>query len=113
METETTEKREQRRWVRDIVGGRLLSGEAIRRNFRLIVVAVVLSVLYITNRYASEQEMIEIDHLQRVRKEAAYGAMTLRAEYVERCRLSHIEEELAALGEEVKITTSPLYRIKK
>ena len=50
---------------RSIIGGDILANDFLRRQTKLIILIMVLTVLYIDNRYSAQQELIEIDKLKK------------------------------------------------
>ncbi len=84
---------------REIMGGDILTGEWFRSQIGLIVLCVVFSVIYITNRYSAEQEIIEIENLRVELQEMKYRALTRSGELTERSRQSNIEEQLRLNGD--------------
>lgn len=79
---------------RRILGGDILQSEWLRRQIGLIVLVVALMIVYIGNRYASQQEMIKIDELKQKLTDVKYDALTRSSELLEKTRRSKIEEYL-------------------
>lgn len=77
-----------------ILGGDILQSEWLRRQIPLLVMLMVLVIIYIGNRYASQQEMIEIDDLKQQLTDVKYDALTRSSELLERTRRSKIEQYL-------------------
>ena len=50
---------------KSIMGGDILAHNFLRRQAALLVLIVFLTILYIDNRYSSQQELIEIDRLKK------------------------------------------------
>lgn len=80
--------------LRTILGGDILAGRWFRRQFPFIVMVVVFIILYVSNRYASQQELLEIDALQEQRINEQYKALTRSSEWMERTRRSYVENYL-------------------
>ena len=51
--------------IRSILGGDILANDFFKRQTRLLILIMILTVLYIDNRYSSQQELIEIDKLKK------------------------------------------------
>ena len=51
--------------LRSILGGEILVHSFLRRQVYLLILIVILTILYIDNRYSSQQELIEIDRLKK------------------------------------------------
>ena len=45
---------------KSIMGGDILAHKFLRRQTNLVILIVILTILYIDNRYTSQQELIEI-----------------------------------------------------
>lgn len=61
----------------------------------MLILIVLLTILYIDNRYSSQQELIEIDRLKKELTDIKYDALTISSELTERSRQSRIEEYIA------------------
>ena len=48
--------------IRSILGGDILANDFFKRQTRLLILIMILTVCYINNRYKSQQELIEIDN---------------------------------------------------
>lgn len=90
--------------LREILGGDYLIGSFLRRNIWFILVLVVMSILYITNRYAAQQEIIEHEQLRNELIEKKNYALTQYAELTMCSRQSHIESRLRAFGDTLLVT---------
>ena len=66
----------------------------LRRQMGVIVLCVVLAIVYITNRYSAEQEVIEIEKLKTDLTEIRYRALTRSSELTVKTRQSQVEEFL-------------------
>ena len=84
----------------------------IRRQTRLLVLIMVLILFYIHNRYACQQQMIEIDKLKKELIDIKYDALTRSSELMERSRQSRIEEYIATKESDLQTSTNPPYLIK-
>lgn len=87
--------------LREILGGDILTGGWLRRQMGLIVLCTFFAIIYITNRYSSEQEIIEIERLKTELTEAKYRALTRSSELTVKTRQSQIEESLKATPDSV------------
>ena len=91
--------------LREILGGDYLIGSFLRRNILFILMLVALGILYITNRYAAQQEIIEHEKLRNELIEKKNYALTQYAELTMFSRQSNIENRLKAFGD--SLLTSP------
>ncbi len=96
---------------RKILGGEVLV-HLMRHQANLIILIMFFVILYIDNRYTSQQEMIEIDKLKKTLVDIKYDALTISSELTERSRQSRIEEYISAEGTPLETATTPPFLIK-
>jgi len=96
-----------------IIGGDFFASNFFRRQVKLLVLMVGMAIVYISNRYSFQQEMIEIDHLRKVLTDIKYDALTRSSELTEKSRQSHIEEYVSKGNSALQTSTTPPYLIKK
>ena len=97
---------------RSILGGEVLV-HLMKKQANLIILIVILVILYIDNRYSSQQEMIEIDRLKNELIDTNYDALTISSELTEKSRQSRIEEYISSEGTPLETASTPPYLIKK
>ena len=98
--------------LRKILGGDFLTTEVIRRQIGVIIIIAVFTMVYISNRYNCQQDLIEIDHLKTELKDAKYKALASSSELTEMCRESNVLDMLKNNKDSVlKIPTQPPYII--
>ena len=73
---------------------------------------MILTVLYIDNRYSSQQELIEIDKLKKDLIDIKYDALTRSSELMEKSRQSRIEDYISSKESDLQTSTNPPYLIK-
>ncbi len=95
--------------IRSILGGDILANDFFKRQTRLLI----LTVLYIDNRYSSQQELIEIDKLKKDLIDIKYDALTRSSELMEKSRQSRIEEYISTEDSPLQTATNRPYLIKK
>lgn len=78
--------------IRSILGGDILANDFFKRQTRLLILIMILTVLYIDNRYSSQQELIEIDKLKKDLVDIKYDALTRSSELMEKSRQSRIKK---------------------
>ena len=94
--------------LRKILGGDILTAQVIR----LIVLVVFFIIIYISNRYSIQQDMIEIDQLQEELQNAKYKALSSSSQITERSRESNVLKMLQNNKDSVlHIATQPPYII--
>lgn len=98
--------------LRKILGGDILTAQVIRRQIWLIVLVVFFIIIYISNRYSIQQDMIEIDQLQEELQNAKYKALSSSSQITERSRESNVLKMLQNNKDSVlHIATQPPYII--
>lgn len=112
QEEKKTEKVKKRTSWKNIIGGDILATDFFRRQTKLIVLIMILVLFYIHNRYACQQQMIEIDKLKKDLIDIKYDALTRSSELMERSRQSRIEEYIATKESDLQTSTNPPYLIK-
>lgn len=80
--------------LKDILGGEILTRATFRKQFGLIAMCVVYIIIYITNRYQAQQELIEIQDLKEQLQKVKYYSLTRSGEFTIKSRQSQIEEML-------------------
>lgn len=98
--------------LRQILGGDILTAQVIRRQIWLIILVVFFVIIYISNRYSVQKDLIEIDQLQKELQDAKYKALSTRSEITEKSRESNVLEKLRSNKDSVlQIATQPPYII--
>lgn len=99
--------------LKSIFLGDFLINDFLRRQAGLLALIVLFTVIYISNRYSCQQEMIEIDLLRKQLTDIKYDALTRSSELTERTRQSRIEEYVSAKNSELQTSTAPPYIIEE
>ena len=68
-------KKKKRTSLKSILGGDILATDFFRRQTKLLVLIMVFIIFYIHNRYASQQQQIEIDRLKKELTDIKYDAL--------------------------------------
>lgn len=98
--------------LRKILGGDVLSTSFMRRQVWLCVLIALFIVIYIGNRYSCQQDIIEIDALQKELKDAKYKALSSNSKLTELSRQSNVLEMLKNNKDStLKMPTQPPYII--
>lgn len=85
--------------LREFLGGDYLLGSFLRNNIGFILLLLMLGILYISNRYAAQQEIIEEEQLRKQLTEKKNYALTQYAQLTMNSRQSALEQRLYALGD--------------
>ena len=98
--------------LRKILGGDILSADIIRKQIWLILIIVLFIVVYISNRYKCQQDLILIDNLTEQLKDAKYRALSSSSDLTQQTRESKVLEKLRASSDStLHIATPPPYII--
>ena len=96
-----------------ILGGDILTTQTMRRQIWLFLLITFFVVLYISNRYSCQQDLIEIDKLQKELQDAKYKALSTSSQLTEKSRESRVLELLQANNDSLlKIPSQPAYIIQ-
>ena len=90
----TSEEEHVKLTLSSILGGDILGGRWFRRQFWFIIMVVGMIIIYVSNRYACQQEMIQTKMLTDTLLDRRYKALTRSSQLKERKRRSFIEESL-------------------
>ncbi|WP_302973673.1 FtsL-like putative cell division protein [uncultured Prevotella sp.] len=98
--------------LRKILGGDILSTDIIRKQIWLILIVVLFIVVYISNRYKCQQDLILIDNLTEQLKDAKYRTLSSSSDLTQKTRESKVLEQLRASSDStLHIATQPPYII--
>ena len=98
--------------LKKILGGDIFSAHFLRNNIGLIVLIVVFVIIYISNRYSVQKDLIEIDKLETELSDAKYRALSSSSQLTERSRESHVLEILKTNKDSIlKISSRPPFII--
>lgn len=112
MEEKKEEKKKKGPSLKSILGGDILATDFFRRQTKLLILVMIFVIFYIHNRYAAQQQMIEIDRLKQELIDIKYDALTRHSELMEKSRQSRIEEYISKKETELQTATNPPYLIK-
>lgn len=98
--------------LRKILGGDILNTSFVRRQVLLLLLISLFVVVYIANRYSCQQDIIQIDALQKELKDAKYKALSSDSKLTEESRQSNVLEMLKNNKDStLKMPTQPPYII--
>lgn len=80
--------------LRKVLGGDILNTQFIRRQIWLFLLIAGFMILYVSNRYSCQKDLLQIDKLSEELKDAKYRALSSNSLVTEKCRESHILEML-------------------
>jgi amino acid permease len=99
--------------LKSILGGDILANDFFRRQTKLMILIMVFVIFYISNRYSCQQQLIEIDRLEKQLTDIKYDALTRSSELMEKSRQSRIEEYISNQESDLQTATNPPYLIKQ
>ena len=105
-------KKKKSNSLKSILVGDSLATEFFRRQTKLLVLIMVLVIFYIHNRYASQQQQIEIDKLKKELIDIKYDALTRSSELMEKSRQSRIGDYISTKESDLQTSTNPPYLIR-
>lgn len=98
--------------LRKILGGDILTARVIRRQIWLVILIVFFVIIYISNRYSIQKDLIEIDQLQKELQDAKYKALSSSSQITEKSRESNVLDMLKNNKDSIlHIATQPPYII--
>ena len=80
--------------LRKVLGGDFLTASMIRRQIGMILIIVAFTIVYISNRYSCQRNLLEIDRLNSELQDAKYKALSSSSMLTEKCRESHVLDML-------------------
>lgn len=72
--------------LRKILGGDILTAQIIRRQIWLVILIVFFVIIYISNRYNIQNDIIELDKLQKELQDTKYKALSTSSQITEKSR---------------------------
>lgn len=98
--------------LRKILGGDILTAHIIRRQIWLFILIVFFIIIYISNRYSIQKDLIEIDQLQKELQDAKYKALSSSSQITEKSRESNVLNMLQNNKDSIlHVATQPPYII--
>ena len=98
--------------LRKILGGDILTAQIIRKQIWLFMLIVVFIIIYISNRYSIQKDLIELDQLQKELQDTKYKALSTSSQITEKSRESNVLDMLKhSKDSTLHIATQPPYII--
>lgn len=95
-----------------ILGGEMLNTQFLRQQIWVIVLITLFIIVYISNRYKCQQNLIKIDNLQSELEDAKYRALSSSSDLTQQTRESKVLERLHNDKDStLHISTQPPYII--
>ncbi len=100
-------------FVQRALHGRILSIDFFRRNWLVVLAAVVMLMVYISNRYTCQTQMETIRVLERDLEVAKTERIRAKSAYMSRIRESSMQETIDSLGLGLRVQDRPPFRVSR
>ena len=108
-EDESGEKKEMEH-LKDVLQALSVNGLWFKKQLGVLALILFGIIIYISNRYQAQTEMIEEDKLHEELQDWKYRSMTRNSELTLRCRQCQLEEHLKAMGDSTLCSSNePVY----
>ena len=98
--------------LKDVLQALSINGLWFKRQLGVLALILLGIIIYISNRYQAQSEMIEEDKLHEELQDWKYRSMTRNSELTFRCRQSQLEEQLKAMGDSTLCSSNePVYEL--
>lgn len=98
--------------LRKILGGDFLTAEMLKDQIWVIVIIAAFTLVYVSNRYSCQKDLLEINELNEKLKDAKYRSLASSSELTELCRESNVLEMLKTNKDSIlHIANQPPYII--
>jgi len=98
--------------LKDVLSALSINGLWFRKQLGVLSLILFGIIVYISNRYQAQNEMIEEDKLHDELQDWKYRSMTRNSELTFRCRQSQLEEQMKAMGDSTLTSSNdPVYEL--
>ncbi|MBR4645057.1 MAG: hypothetical protein IKO73_07895 [Bacteroidaceae bacterium] len=98
--------------LKDVLKALSINGLWFKKQLGVLALILFGIIIYISNRYQAQSEMIEEDKLHEELQDWKYRSMTRNSELTLRCRQSQLEEQLKAMGDStLSSSNDPVYEL--
>lgn len=108
-----TKKKSYKALANEIFDGSFMTKDALKRNFKLILLLVACIFIYISNHYAVIMNLSEIDSLQKELTDVKYETLIISSQLMRESRQSFVREMVTARGLDLEDSTIPPFTISK
>ena len=110
-EEDDSEKKDMEH-LKDVLQALSINGLWFKKQLGVLALIVLGIIIYISNRYQAQSEMIQEDKLHEELQDWKYRCMTRNSELTFRCRQSQLEEQLKAMGDSTLCSSNdPVYEL--
>jgi hypothetical protein len=113
MKMMATEQNKKKRSLKQWLAGDMLLSPFLQRQLGLFLLIAALIIVYVSNRYAFQQELVEIEKLRTELLDVKNEALARSSELMEKSRGSNIQKFIVNRGSELKASTDAPVVIKK
>lgn len=100
--------------LKDVLQALSINGLWFKKQLGVLALILFGIIIYISNRYQAQTEMIEEDKLHEELQDWKYRSMTRNSELTLRCRQSQLEEQMKAMGDSTLCSSNdPVYELIK
>ena len=100
--------------LKDVLQALSINGLWFKKQLGVLALILLGIIIYISNRYQAQTEMIEEDKLHEELQDWKYRSMTRNSELTLRCRQSQLEEQMKAMGDSTLCSSNdPVYELTK
>lgn len=96
-----------------ILGGGILNEEFVTRHTRLLLFIVMLTIIFIGNRYSCTMKEKQIDTLQKELNEKKMEALSISVELTRYSQRSQIESRIKQQNLDLESANTPPYILRK
>ena len=96
-----------------LINGRLLSSDFFARHLKSVLLAILMVLIYITNRYQCLTRMEEIRRLEQELEVVETERIRVRSTYMSRIRESSMQEMVDTMHLNLRVQDQPPYRLSK
>ena len=107
------QKNKNKKNLKSWLDGDMLLSPLLQRHLGLFLLVFVLVIAYVSNRYAFQQEQVQIQRLRSELNDVKYEALARSSELMEKSRESNIQRYVVERGSELQIPTKAPVVIKR
>ena len=96
-----------------LINGRLLSSDFFARHWKSVLLAILMVLIYITNRYQCLTRMEEIRRLEQELEVVETERIRVRSTYMSRILESKMQEMVDTMHLNLRIQDKPPYKLSK
>lgn len=98
--------------LKDVLQALSINGLWFKKQLGVLSLILFGIIIYISNRYQAQSEMIQEDKLHEELQDWKYRSMTRNSELTFRCRQSQLEEQMKAMGDSTLCSSNdPVYEL--